>query len=102
MICCAASPVMPLRAMPSRSWSSIFFIRCADRLKPIARRRSSAWPPVNRRHHRNSQQLFLEKGHAKRPREDRLERRMRHCTGSRPARRFKTDAPSARQWDPAG
>ena len=37
---------MPCRAIPSRSCTSICFIRCSDRLKPIARRSSSAWPPV--------------------------------------------------------
>ena len=43
----AASPVMPFCAMPSRSRCSICCIRFTDRLKPIARRSSSASPPEN-------------------------------------------------------
>ena len=38
---------MPFGAMPSRSRGSICCIRFTDRLKPIARRSSSASPPEN-------------------------------------------------------
>ena len=33
--------------MPARSFTSISFMRFSERLKPIARRSSSASPPVN-------------------------------------------------------
>ena len=42
----AASPVMPWRAMPSRSFGSTSFMARSERLKPKARRSSSASPPV--------------------------------------------------------
>ena len=38
---------MPLRDIPSRSFPSISFMRFSERLNPIARRNSSACPPVN-------------------------------------------------------
>ena len=47
MIRSAVSPVMPFFAIPSRSCTSICFMRFSERLKPIARRSSSACPPVN-------------------------------------------------------
>ena len=42
----ARSPVMPFAAMPERRRSSIDSIRSSDRLKPMARRSSSASPGV--------------------------------------------------------
>ena len=42
-----ASPVMPFLVMPARRSFSISFIRSTERLNPIARRSSSACPPVN-------------------------------------------------------
>ena len=42
---CAAGPI-PLRVMPARRSRSISFMRSIERLNPIARRSSSAWPPV--------------------------------------------------------
>ena len=42
----AASPVIPRSAIPERSRDSIAFIRFSERLKPMARRSSSASPPV--------------------------------------------------------
>ena len=38
---------MPLRAIPARSLASICRMRSSERLNPIARRSSSASPPVN-------------------------------------------------------
>ncbi len=42
----ATSPVIPRSAMPERSRASIAFMRFSERLKPMARRSSSASPPV--------------------------------------------------------
>ena len=42
----AVSPVIPRSAIPARSRASIAFMRFSERLKPIARRSSSASPPV--------------------------------------------------------
>ncbi len=43
----AALPVIPRSAIPSRSCVSSFAMRSTERLAPIARRSSSAWPPEN-------------------------------------------------------
>ena len=43
----SAAPVIPLRSMPARNFFSISFMRASERLKPMARRSSSASPPVN-------------------------------------------------------
>ena len=43
--CCL--PVMPLRVMPARRRVSISRMRASERLNPMARRSSSASPPVN-------------------------------------------------------
>ena len=42
----AAAPEMPWRAMPARSFTSTSRIARSERLKPKARRSSSASPPV--------------------------------------------------------
>ena len=42
----AASPTMPRSFMPARRRVSIAFMRLSERLKPMARRSSSASPPV--------------------------------------------------------
>ena len=42
----AVVPVIPRSFIPARSRSSMGFIRCSERLKPMARRSSSASPPV--------------------------------------------------------
>ncbi len=42
----ATSPVIPRSAIPARSRPSIAFMRFSERLKPMARRSSSASPPV--------------------------------------------------------
>ena len=88
MICSAASPVMPLRAMPSRS--CIFDLLhpplgSLEAHRPAQLLGLAAGEPGG--DHRNSQQLFLEERHAKRARENRLERRMRvlHRLAPRPA-----------------
>ena len=46
-ICSRASAPIPRAAMPARSRASIARIRATERLCPIARRSSSASPPVN-------------------------------------------------------
>ncbi len=45
-ICSCAAPSIPRSLIPRRSFSSIAVIRSCERLKPIARRSSSASPPV--------------------------------------------------------
>ena len=42
----ACSPTMPWRVMPARSFASTAFMARSERLKPKARRNSSASPPV--------------------------------------------------------
>ena len=46
MMSSALLPVMPRAAMPLRRRASICCMRSTERLKPIARRSSSASPPV--------------------------------------------------------
>ena len=65
---------MPRSAIPARSRASIASIRSSERLKPIARRSSSASPPVKPADdHRDAQELLLEERHAERALQDRLE-----------------------------
>ena len=47
MISSCASREMPLRSMPSRNLTSMSRMRFSLRLKPMARRSSSASPPLN-------------------------------------------------------
>src|SRR5882724_5776815 len=69
--CCA--PVMPLRSMPRRSLTSISCMRFSERLKPIARRSSSASPPVKPAAIMAMQQLLLKQRYAQRAAQHRLE-----------------------------
>ena len=78
MICSAASPVIPCRAMPV---AQLHLDLLHPPLGPLEAERAPqllglpAGEPGG--HHRHPQQLLLKQRHAERPRQDRLERGMR-------------------------
>ncbi len=86
----AASPVIRFRPIPSRSLTSISAMRFCERLKPMARRSSSASPPVKPATAMAIRSSCSWKSGTPRVRA-RIGSRLGwgYVTGSRPARRFK-------------
>ena len=85
MISSAASPEIPCRAIPARSFAFDLLHALLGSLEAERAPQLLGFSAGEaRRHHRHAQQLLLEQRHAERPRQDRLERRMRVLTGSTP------------------